>query len=71
MLYSCVIYDHSFITDFETPKKQMNGSILKTPKSAMNDTNKIKKTKKRVAPSPQPHNTTSKMNLTDLRKVKK
>lgn len=55
--------------DFETPKKQMNGSILKTPKSAMNDTNKIKKTKKRVAPSPQPHNTTSNMNLTDLRKV--
>lgn len=55
--------------EFETPKKQVNGSILKAPKSAMNDTNKIKKTKKRVAPSPQPLNTTSNMNLTDLRKV--
>ncbi|CAG2193916.1 SPICE1 [Mytilus edulis] len=56
--------------DFETPKKQVNGSILKAPNSAMNDTNKIKKSKKRVAPSPQQqHNTTSNMNLTDLRKV--
>lgn len=61
---------HGFVLDFETPKKQViNGFILKTPKSAMNDTGKIKKTKKRVAPSPQPHNTTSSMNLTDLRKV--
>ena len=55
-----------------TPPKGANESvsILRTPKSAMNDTKKIKKTKKRVVtPKAAQHNTSSGFNLTDLRKV--
>ncbi|XP_060081731.1 spindle and centriole-associated protein 1-like [Ylistrum balloti] len=58
-------------TGYETPKKNPNESvsILKTPKSAINDTKKIKKTRKRVAPPKSPQHNTSAFNLTDLRKV--
>ncbi|XP_067677892.1 spindle and centriole-associated protein 1-like [Haliotis asinina] len=60
------------VTACETPKKGHNESIemLQTPRSAINDTRKVKKTKKRV--SPQKENrpqTASALNLTDLRKV--
>ncbi|XP_046584567.1 spindle and centriole-associated protein 1-like isoform X2 [Haliotis rubra] len=60
------------VTGWETPKKGHNESIemLQTPRSAINDTRKVKKTKKRV--SPQKENrpqTASALNLTDLRKV--
>ncbi|OWF34838.1 Spindle and centriole-associated protein 1 [Mizuhopecten yessoensis] len=56
----------------ETPKRNPNESvsILKTPRSAINDTKKIKRTRKRVTPAKSPqHNNTSAFNLTDLRKV--
>lgn len=59
-------------TGCETPKRNPNESIsiLKTPRSAINDTKKVKKTRKRVAPAKSPpHNNTSAFNLTDLRKV--
>lgn len=58
-------------TACETPKRNPNESvsILKTPKSAINDTKKIKKTRKRVAPPKSPHQNMSAFNLTDLRKV--
>ncbi|XP_071118850.1 spindle and centriole-associated protein 1-like isoform X2 [Haliotis cracherodii] len=60
------------VTGCETPKNGHNESIemLRTPRSAINDTRKVKKTKKRV--SPQKENrpqTASALNLTDLRKV--
>ncbi|XP_053393996.1 putative uncharacterized protein DDB_G0268364 isoform X2 [Mercenaria mercenaria] len=58
---------------FRTPpknKKDPNESIeiLQPPKSAMNDTNKINKTKGRV-PKPQPEQNTSNLSLNELRKV--
>ncbi|XP_033739130.1 spindle and centriole-associated protein 1-like [Pecten maximus] len=58
-------------TACETPKRNLNESvsILKTPRSAINDTKKIKKTRKRVAPPKSPQHNTSAFNLTDLRKV--
>ncbi|XP_061175391.1 spindle and centriole-associated protein 1-like isoform X1 [Saccostrea echinata] len=52
-----------------TPPKQHNESIeiLRSPKSAMNDTQKIKKTKRRVEPEATQHNST--FNLNELKKV--
>ncbi|XP_062600724.1 spindle and centriole-associated protein 1-like [Saccostrea cucullata] len=52
-----------------TPPKQHNESIeiLRSPKSAMNDTQKIKKTKRRVEPDATQHNST--FNLNELKKV--
>ncbi|KAL4236409.1 spindle and centriole associated protein 1 [Mactra antiquata] len=57
---------------FQTPrnKNTMDESleILQPPKSAMNDTNKINKTKKRI-PRPEPELTSSNLSLNELRKV--
>ncbi|XP_060598637.1 alpha-protein kinase 1-like [Ruditapes philippinarum] len=58
---------------FQTPpknKKHLDESleILQPPKSAINDTNKINKTKPRV-PKPQPEHNTSNLTLNELRKV--
>lgn len=52
-----------------TPPKKHNESIemLRSPKSAMNDTQKIKKTKRRVEPDTTQHNST--FNLNELKKV--
>lgn len=52
-----------------TPPKKHNESIemLRSPKSAMNDTQKIKKTKSRVEPDTTQHNST--FNLNELKKV--
>lgn len=52
-----------------TPPKKHNQSIemLRSPKSAMNDTQKIKKTKSRVEPDTTQHNST--FNLNELKKV--
>ncbi|XP_052774477.1 spindle and centriole-associated protein 1-like [Mya arenaria] len=54
------------------PKAKKNADesldILKPPKSAMNDTGKINKTKKRV-PKPEPVLNTSNLTLNELRKV--
>lgn len=51
-------------------KKKLDESLemLQAPKSAMNDTNKINKTKKRV-PKPEPSLNTSNLSLNELRKV--
>ncbi|XP_022316534.2 spindle and centriole-associated protein 1-like isoform X1 [Crassostrea virginica] len=53
----------------QTPPKKHNESIeiLRSPKSAMNDTQKIKKTKRRVEPETTQHNST--FNLNELKKV--
>jgi hypothetical protein len=54
-----------------TPPRKHNESIemLRSPKSAMNDTQKIKKTKRRVEPETAQHNST--FNLNELKKVSK
>lgn len=58
---------------FRTPpkdKKDLDESveILRPPKSAMNDTNKISKTKPRVS-KPEPEQNRSNLSLNELRKV--
>ncbi|KAL5021637.1 hypothetical protein ScPMuIL_000792 [Solemya velum] len=57
------------VNPFETPKRDQNESIsiLRTPKSAINDTRKVTKTKKRVENTKR--DPPSNLNLTDLRKV--
>ena len=64
-----------YISDgsFQTPKANSHNEsleILRPPGSAINDTNKVNKTKRRVPrPEPPGHNTSSNFSLNDLRKV--
>ena len=46
-----------------------SGGRLTPPKSALNDTGKVKKSKRRVQPSPTAQNSSSSMNMNDMRQV--
>jgi len=68
---SLLTSDGTFRTPPKTRSKETADEsleILRPPKSAINDTNKISKTKGRV-PKPEPSLNTSNLSLTELRKV--
>ncbi|KAK3590770.1 hypothetical protein CHS0354_017286 [Potamilus streckersoni] len=70
-IHSSQIPDSSHDT-FQTPTREQHDesiAILRSPKSAINDTGKVKKAKSRVPKEERQANTSSSFNLTDLRKV--
>ncbi|KAL3867714.1 hypothetical protein ACJMK2_040580 [Sinanodonta woodiana] len=70
-IHSSQIPDSSQCT-FQTPTREQQDesiAILRSPKSAINDTGKVRKAKSRVPKEERQTNTSSNFNLTDLRKV--